>query len=88
MTEAQALLMKFATDSFHFEPDLLFPPPKQLPTPLPGARVIPMKKSGGFFAAASFSGWPLDYEVVDQERQLRSALLRDGLHPRLLSQGL
>jgi hypothetical protein len=34
-------------------------------------------------AALQFSGWPLDFEVVAAEKQLRAALVRDGLQPAM-----
>lgn len=34
-------------------------------------------------AAAKFPGWPLEFEVVAAERDLRGALLRDGLQPAI-----
>jgi hypothetical protein len=39
------------------------------------------QQEGRFVAAVRFSGWPLDFEVEAAERQLRTALLRDGLQP-------
>ncbi|KAK9834183.1 hypothetical protein WJX81_006360 [Elliptochloris bilobata] len=51
-----------------------------LPTPN-DLRVITRMEEGGVFASASFSGFPLDFEVVEAERRLRGALLLDGLQP-------
>ncbi len=54
--------------------------PSQLPTPN-DTRISVKQQECGYFAAVRFSGWPLDFEVVQAERGLRSALLRDGLNP-------
>ncbi|KAG1660083.1 hypothetical protein FOA52_011149 [Chlamydomonas sp. UWO 241] len=53
----------------------------QLPTPI-GMRVTRRQLPGGFFGAAIFSGWPLDFEVVQAERALRDVLLRNGHTPK------
>lgn len=52
----------------------------QLPQPL-SSKVQLKQEKGGYFGAVSFAGWPLDFEVVQQERKLREALLREGLNP-------
>ena len=39
-------------------------------------------EEGGWVAATTFSGLPLDFEVTEAERKLRAALLLDGLQPR------
>jgi len=52
----------------------------QLPSPV-DSRVLRKSEKGGVYAAVRFSGWPLDYEVVQNERALRDALLRDGYNP-------
>eukprot|EP00884_Botryococcus_braunii_P014203 jgi/Botrbrau1/22784/Bobra.0132s0110.1 len=56
----------------------------QAPDDLPAPRdntVVRKKVDGGIVAASSFSGLPLDFEVVEKERRLRAALLLDGLKP-------
>ncbi|GAX81749.1 hypothetical protein CEUSTIGMA_g9177.t1 [Chlamydomonas eustigma] len=53
----------------------------QLPTPV-DPKVLKKAECGGYFAAISFPGWPLDFEVVENERLLRDSLLRDGLKPK------
>ena len=58
-----------------------FKDPAQLPTPL-DPRVQKKQQGGGYFAAITFAGWPLDYEVVQNERLLRDILLREGLNPK------
>ncbi|PNH10002.1 hypothetical protein TSOC_003319 [Tetrabaena socialis] len=44
-------------------------------------RIARKREEGGFAAAIRFAGWPLDFEVVQAERQLRDLLIRDGLRP-------
>ncbi|EFJ39895.1 hypothetical protein VOLCADRAFT_84753 [Volvox carteri f. nagariensis] len=51
-----------------------------LPAPL-DPRIGRKREEGRYAAAIRFSGWPLDYEVVQNERLLRDLLLRDGLRP-------
>lgn len=59
-----------------------FPDVSALPQPVnPG--VIRKKLEGSYVAAARFPGWPLEFEVTRAERDLRGALLRDGLSPAL-----
>lgn len=58
-----------------------FRDPQLLPSPKDG-RILTKKEDGGYFAVVRFSGWPLDFEVVRNERQLREALHRDGHKPR------
>ena len=50
----------------------------QLPTPVADG-VRRREEEGGFFAALSFAGWPLDGDVVEKERELRRVLQREGL---------
>lgn len=57
-----------------------FGSPDALPAPLDG-RVERKAVGARYVAAKRFSGWPLDYEVRVAERDLRSAVLRDGLQP-------
>jgi hypothetical protein len=45
------------------------------------ARIRKKQQAGSYVAAARFSGWPLDFEVVAAEKALRTALLKDGLNP-------
>ncbi len=64
---------------FVMEPDK-FSSPEQLPAPK-DARVATQAEAGGYVAAVSFSGWPFEWEVKEQEQQLRRVLQRDGLQP-------
>ncbi|KAG2493405.1 hypothetical protein HYH03_008531 [Edaphochlamys debaryana] len=54
--------------------------PSALPEPA-DPRVVPKREEPRYAAAIKFGGWPLDYEVVQAERQLRDWCLRDGLRP-------
>ncbi|GLC45313.1 hypothetical protein PLESTB_000308500 [Pleodorina starrii] len=51
-----------------------------LPAPL-DSRIGTRRQEGGVAAAIRFSGWPLDFEVVQSERLLRDLLIRDGYQP-------
>jgi len=53
-----------------------------LPDPL-DARISRKEEQSRWVAAVQFSGWPLDFEVVAAEKQLRAALIRDGLQPAI-----
>ena len=44
-------------------------------------RVQRRGNEGGIVAARSFSGLPLDWQVRDNERRLRAAVLLDGCKP-------
>ncbi|GFR45973.1 hypothetical protein Agub_g7445 [Astrephomene gubernaculifera] len=57
-----------------------YPDVSSLPAPS-NPRIATRRQEGGFAAALTFPGWPLDFEVVRAERQLRDLLLRDGLLP-------
>lgn len=65
-------------------PPAAAPPPDidALPQPL-DARVQRKRVQPRYAAAARFSGYALDFEVRAVERELRGALLRDGLKPAL-----
>ncbi len=45
-------------------------------------RVQRKGNEGGIVAARSFSGLPLDWQVRDNERRLRAAVLLDGCKPQ------
>lgn len=51
-----------------------------LPEPA-NPRVTRKAEEPRYVAAIRFSGWPLDFEVVQNERSLRDMLLRDGHRP-------
>ncbi|KAI8463623.1 MAG: SOUL heme-binding protein-domain-containing protein [Monoraphidium minutum] len=57
-----------------------FPSVSALPAPL-DTRVATKEIGARYVAATRFSGWALDWEVQSAERELRRALLRDGLAP-------
>jgi hypothetical protein len=58
-----------------------FSSPEQLPQPRDGTKIERKVEQGGFVAAVRFSGLPFEWEVAQQERDLRAALQRDGLGP-------
>jgi len=54
----------------------------RLPEEIPAAesgRVVCKTTEPGVVAAIEFTGWPVDFEVVEAERKLRSALAADGI---------
>uniref|UniRef100_A0A061S647 Soul heme-binding protein n=1 Tax=Tetraselmis sp. GSL018 TaxID=582737 RepID=A0A061S647_9CHLO len=57
-----------------------FASPEEVPAP-ESPSVACKTADPGVVAAIEFPGWPLDSEVVDAERRLRSALQRDGPLP-------
>ncbi|KAG2441947.1 hypothetical protein HXX76_003552 [Chlamydomonas incerta] len=44
-------------------------------------RIARKREEARYAAAIRFAGWPLDFEVVSNERQLRDMLIRDGYKP-------
>eukprot|EP00879_Flechtneria_rotunda_P020106 GHRR01021146.1.p1 GENE.GHRR01021146.1~~GHRR01021146.1.p1 ORF type:complete len:321 (+),score=86.12 GHRR01021146.1:576-1538(+) len=66
--------------SMQFPLERKFEDVESLPRPN-NSRVYKKEQPGSFTAAIRFSGWPLDFEVANAERKLRTALLRDGLQP-------
>ncbi|GLI71638.1 hypothetical protein VaNZ11_016912 [Volvox africanus] len=52
-----------------------------LPAPL-DSRIGRKREEESYAAVIRFDGWPLDFEVVQNERLLRDVLLRDGYRPR------
>ncbi|KXZ52379.1 hypothetical protein GPECTOR_9g423 [Gonium pectorale] len=68
-----SVAMQFVMESRYSDVSLL-PAPSD-------ARIARKREEGGFAAAICFSGWPLDFEVVQNERLLRDLLIRDGYSP-------
>eukprot|EP00873_Tetraselmis_striata_P023346 jgi/Tetstr1/443610/TSEL_031609.t1 len=54
--------------------------PEDVPAP-ESSGVVCRTEDPGLVAAIEFSGWPMDFEVVRAEQELRKMLLADGLAP-------
>nr|APU54672.1 SOUL heme-binding protein [Crocus sativus] len=63
---------------------IVLPVSKQLSNlPAPSSEAVRLRKvDGGIVAAIKFSGRPTDELVISKEKELRSALLKDGLRPK------
>lgn len=54
--------------------------PEEVPSPESGT-VVCKTEDPGYIAAIEFSGWPMDFEVVQADSELRKLLLADGMSP-------
>eukprot|EP00878_Enallax_costatus_P001910 GHUV01002072.1.p1 GENE.GHUV01002072.1~~GHUV01002072.1.p1 ORF type:complete len:392 (+),score=97.89 GHUV01002072.1:162-1337(+) len=69
-----------STTSMQFPMESKFPDVDTLPEPNSN-KVVKKQIPGRYVAAIRFSGLPFDWEVTGAERQLRQAVIRDGLQP-------
>ncbi|MEW5320412.1 MAG: hypothetical protein WDW38_011487 [Sanguina aurantia] len=66
--------------AMQFVMDASYQDVSSLPAPK-DSKIGVKQEQGRLIAAVKFSGWPLDFEVVQAESELRDALLRDQLAP-------